>query len=330
MSQNHIHPTFYLGIDVSKDFLDLDPDKIPSLQKLDNSSTGFAKLIRALQRLQKKGALPHVVLEATGGYERPLVLALHRHQLCVSVLPPKRVKDFASAIGRPCKTDAIDAAVITRFAEAVRPEPSAPPSAVLVELADLVKRRNDLVASRVQELNRQKQYASASSLESIEKLLCFLDGQIEHLGQKLKDLVLSDPMLCAKFNVLTQIEGVGPLTAFGVLASMPELGRVSRQQIASLAGLAPKNHDSGQFTGRRFIKGGRCEARKALYMAAVCARRFNPVLSPLYQHLVNAGKPPKLAITALMRRLLTHMNSKLREFLNSHSSHPPISSPQPA
>jgi transposase len=310
MSQNN-SPILYLGIDVAKDELVLDPHRLPKLLRAANSAAGHRHILKALQRAYPKASV-QVILEATGGYEQALVEALRAAQIPVSVVMPGRVRKFAQALGK-AKTDPIDAAVLSAFGSVVQPSPTKALSDTEQQLRELSRRRRQLQQMHTQELNRDLTTADCPVLRrTATALLAALKKQIAALETALRALQKADPLLDAKVTTLCAIDSVGPTTALAALAAVPELGTLNRHEVASLAGLAPQNRDSGQSTGRRFIGGGRPEARHALYMAAVCAARCNPVLQPLYQRLRDNGKPAKVALTALMRQLLIHMNSKLK------------------
>lgn len=313
MSQNNF-PILYLGIDVAKEELVPDPNRLPRVPQVVNSAAGHRQILRALQRAYPQARV-HVILEATGGYEQPLVEALRAAEVLVSVVLPGRVRKFAQALGRP-KTDPIDAAVLSLYGATVQPAPTKALSETEQRLRALHRRRRQLVQMHTQELNRDLGGVDCPLLRaSAEQVLAALKKQIAALESALRALQKADPLLDAKVQTLCAIQSVGPTTALAVLATVPELGSLNRHEVASLAGLAPINRDSGQSTGRRFIGGGRPAARHALYMAAVCAARCNPILQPLYQRLLKNGKPPKVALTALMRQLLIHMNSKLKSLL---------------
>jgi transposase len=310
MSQNN-SPTIHLGIDVAKDELVLDAHRLPKLPRAANTPAGHRQILRALQRAYPKANL-HLILEATGGYEQPLVEALRAAQIPVSVVMPGRVRKFAQALGK-AKTDPIDATVLSTFGAVVQPPPTKALSETEQQLRELSRRRRQLQQMHTQELNRDLTTATCPILRRTAKaILAALQKQLAALESALRALRTADPTLDAKVTTLCSIDGVGPTTALATLAAVPELGTLNRHEVASLAGLAPHNRDSGPSSGRRFIGGGRPEARHALYMAAVCAARCNSVLQPLYQRLRDNGKPAKLALTALMRQLLVHMNSKLK------------------
>jgi transposase len=310
MSQNN-SSTIYLGIDVAKLSLEVDPRRLPQFGTLSNDLKGFRRLLKALQALHTSSQIPHVVLEATGGYEQGLVHALHAADLPVSVVPAHRVRDHARSLGQWAKTDHIDAAMISSYAEVARPRPDQVPTPTEKELSELCRRRQQLIELRTREKNRAPHHASRLVQKAARDLHQLLSAQIRQIEKRLAALRQEDAGLEAKVQALVAIDGVGVTTAVQTLAALPELGRLPRNALSALAGLAPFPRDSGHYRGRRFIRGGRVQARQALYMAALTASRMNPFLAPFFQRLIHAGKPFKLAITAVMRRLLIFMNSTL-------------------
>lgn len=295
----------YLGVDVSKAHLDL-ADATTS-QRIANTP---AAIKQALTRLP---ATTHLLVEATGGYERALLEACHRANRPVSVLNPARVRRFAQARGQHAKTDAIDARLLHAYGCALHPLPTAPADACVRELAELVGAREQLVASRVALLGCLEHATHKSVVRLHRSQLRLLDRQIATLQNLIQSTLASTPALHAKATCLQQTHGVGLLTAATLLAHLPELGHANRQQIAALAGLAPYNSDSGQKSARRFIKGGRPKVRRALYLASLSLIRCRR--SPLrlcYLRLRATGKPAKVALIAIARKLLCHLNSSLK------------------
>jgi transposase len=254
----------------------------------------------------------HVVCEATGPYHKALVAALHDAGLAVSVVNPRLPRDFARARGQLAKTDRIDALVLADYARTMQPAPTPKPDAQMTLLDDLVTRRAQLAEDRAREKTRLQQTTNAEALASLKLHLRHLDGQIEKLLARIAEVVESSPALRAKVARLVAVRGVGTLTASALLAALPELGTLSRNEVTALAGLAPFNRDSGAYRGTRSIRGGRSAVRLALYMAAFSASRHNPILKAVYQRLRAAGKAHKLALTAVMRKLLIHLNSLLK------------------
>jgi transposase len=302
-------PSVYLGADVSKLTVDLScpPFAIPA--SIPNTPAGYRTLIQTLVR---HPAPVHVVCEATGPYHQGLVAALHQAQVCVSVVNPRLPRDFARARGQLAKTDAIDALVLADYGRTMHPAPTAQPDPCMVLLDHLVTRRTQLVEDRAREKVRLDQTTCAEIAASVKIHLRHLDGQIDKLLARIADVVATNPALRAKVARLVEVQGVGALTASALLAALPELGTLSKNGVTALAGLAPFNRDSGAFRGTRSIRGGRFDVRRALYMAALSASRCNPILQVVYQRLRTAGKPHKVALTAVMRKLLIHLNSLLK------------------
>ena len=244
--------------------------------------------------------------------ERQLVAALLEAGWTVSVVNPRQVRDFAKALGRLAKTDRIDAQTLALFAQCVQPRPTQKTPEKQQELDALVTRRRQLVSLRSMEKMRRPQAVHKTACRSIDKLLKVLDGQIAALDKAIARLIDADDDWRAKRDLIESVPGVGPTTSATLVAELPELGRLNRQEIASLAGLAPFNHDSGKFRGQRRIRGGRAPLRTTLYMAALSAKRCNDTLRSFAQRLHKAGKPFKVVITACMRKLLTILNTLVR------------------
>lgn len=299
-----------VGIDISKDRLDVAclPESVQPLTTFDNDARGHASLIASLQALGPR----LVVLESTGGYQRVLVAALAAAGLPVVVVNPRQVRDFARALGILAKTDAIDARVIARFGEQVNPTLRPIPDAESAALTDLLARRRQLVELRTAESNRLAQAVSARIKSSIRAVLAVIEKQIKAIDNELDEHIKRSPFWKEKEDLLTSVPGIGKLTARTLLVCLPELGDASRQSIAALVGVAPINRDSGMMRGKRTTWGGRKVVRSALYMAALVATRYNPVLKAHYTKLVAAGKAKKLALIACTRKLLVILNAMLR------------------
>jgi transposase len=296
----------YVGVDVAKATLQV---HLQGQQKeFANHPKGLAQLRRQLQKVP--GA--HVICEATGGYERPLVRTLQQAQIPVSVTNPARVRAAAQAQGQRAKTDRIDAQMLTDYGQRYQPKPTPPPTATQERLLALTQWLKQLVQGQALAKAQAEHHQEAFVRRQHTKLLAHLQDQIQEVEQQIKALLEKDALLRQQVDCLDQIEGVGPRTAWVVLAHLPELGQLNRQQVAALAGLAPWTRESGTFKGLRCIGGGRHEVRLALYMAALSAVRCNPVLRALYQHLRAKGKLSKVALTAVMRRLLIYMNCQLK------------------
>lgn len=300
----------FVGIDVSKDHWDVHILPQGEAFRVDATADGAQTLLDRLRALTPAG----IVLEATGGYEGPLAAQLWAADLPVAVVNPRQVRDFARAVGRLAKTDTIDAAILARFAEAVRPRCQAPHTEAEQAVRDLVARRRQLVGIRTAERNRLAQARPKSEVaRSIEVVLRLLDRQIAEIDERLDKTIRHTPVWQEKNDLLRSVPGVGPGTATMLLATLPELGRLNRRQIASLVGVAPVNRDSGRMRGRRTTWGGRAHVRAALYMPTLAATRFNPVIRAFYRRLRDAGKPAKVALTACMRKLLVILNALLRQ-----------------
>jgi transposase len=294
-----------VGIDVTKHTLDV--ARRPTAQRC-----GFAynaEGIKALVDTFKTWGPIFVVLEATGGLERVVVAELASAGIDVAVVNPRQVRDFARGVGKLAKTDPIDADVPARFAEVVRPAPSQKIPEKQRELQELVTRRQQLIAIRVAETNRKGTALAKLARRSLEKMIKTLNSQIAELDEAIAKLVWNDDDWRRKAELLQSVPGVGDITSRNLLASLPELGKLNREQIVALAGLAPYNHDSGKLKGKRSIWGGRAEARQALYMAAVSARRCNPAIRAFAKRLESTGKIFKVVITACMRKLLVILNT---------------------
>lgn len=316
MSQNNTPTLIYFGFDVAKDSLEVDPTHLKGLGTVDNTPRGHRQLVRSILKAAKlANATAHVVVEATGGYERGLVSALLEAQIRVSVVMAGRVRAFARAHGLLTKTDRIDAALITRYAQSCQPQPKSPPTQSELELSELCRRRQQLIAARTVQKNQRPFVQLTALAKAADQLIKLLEAQIRQIDLALEKLRAQDALHAAKMQALCAIDGVGATSAAHTLAAMPELGTLSRNEASALAGLAPYNRDSGKHQGRRFIFGGRVLVRQALYMAALAASRCNPVLAPLYQRLTQSGKPHKVAMTALMRRLLIYMNCQIAKLL---------------
>lgn len=296
----------YAGIDISK--YRLDAAVAPPGDTITMAADDLPKLIVWLRRHKPK----LVVVEATGGYERQTVAALVAEGLAVAVINPRQVRDFARATGRLAKTDKIDAAVLAAFALAVQPQPRPLPNEQAHALRDLVARRRQLLDMRKAERTRLQSRLSPAVLAGLQRHLAWLDAEIAQADDDLDGMIRQSPVWRADDELIQSTPGVGPVLAKTLIAELPELGRLSGRQIAALVGVAPFNRDSGKVRGTRAVWGGRASVRNVLYMATLSAVRFNPVLKAAYQHLREAGKPPKVAIVACMRRLIITLNAMLK------------------
>jgi transposase len=298
----------YVGIDVSQDRLDVAVLPNQKSFHVRNDRPGIAKLIETLRPLTP--AL--IVMESTGGYERRACASLLQEDFPVAAVNPRQVRDFARAIGQLAKNDRIDALVLARFAQQCQPRLKTPASSQQELLADLVVRRRQLTQMRAAETMRLQQARSKPASKSINKVIKLLDQEIDELDEQLNDLIRADADLSRTDDIIQSTPGIGPGTSASLLAQLPELGRLSRQKISALAGLAPYDFDSGKSRGKRSIWGGRASVRCALYMAALSARRCNPVIRAFAKRLEAAHKPFKVVLTACMRKLLTIINAMVK------------------
>jgi transposase len=296
----------FVGIDVSKDQLDVALRPSAERWAVANDDAGIATLVDRLRALTP--AL--IVLEATGGLELPLTGAL-AVGLPVVVVNPRQVRDFAKATGKLAKTDALDAAVLAQFAEAVRPALRPLPDAAMQELSGLLARRRQLLEMRTAEQNRLGM-ARPPVRKGIRAHIAWLDRHLAQTDDDLARAIRESPVWREKDDLLQSAPGVGPGLARTLLADLPELGTLNRKQIAALVGVAPLNRDSGTLRGRRSVWGGRAHVRAALYMSALAATRYNPVIRAFYQRLCAAGKAKKVALTACMHKLLGILNSMVK------------------
>ncbi len=297
----------YLGIEVSQSKLDVAVRPSQEQWQTNNDLEGIASLVERVGSV--KPSL--IVIEATGGLENPVVAALLVAQRRVAVVNPRQVRDFAKATGRLAKTDRLDAQVLAHFAQAIQPEPRPLPDEATQTLAALVARRRDLVTMLTAERNRRRT-APALIAERITKHLDWLVTELAEVDDQIQDHIEQSTQWQATAKTLRSTPGVGPVLTCTLLAKLPELGYLNRKQIAALGGVAPLNHDSGQWHGRRIIWGGRAEVRAVLYMATVSATRCNPVIKDFYERLLAAGKLKKVALTACMRKLLTILNAMVK------------------
>ena len=298
-----------IGIDVSKSELAL--AVYPSGDTW-TSDTTAAALDALVTRLVALGPAL-IVLEATGGYEAPMAAACAGAGLPVAVVNPRQVRAFAQAVGRTAKTDAIDAAVLALFGARVQPPPRAVPDAATQALAALVARRRQLLDMLGAEQRRLAQATTPPVRRDVRTHIRWLERRLGAVDDDLTGAIQASPIWRVQENLLQSVPGIGPTTARTLLAELPELGQLDRRRIAALVGVAPFNRDSGTRRGHRSIWGGRASVRSSLYMAALVGSRHNPLLRAFYQRLRQAGKPPKVALVALMRKLLTILNAMARD-----------------
>lgn len=305
---NEMSAETFVGIDVSKTTLDVCMEPAGSVMQVAYDEAGVDQLVSQLKAIN-----PTLnVIEATGGLEVRMATALAGTGLPVAVVNPRQVRDFAKATGRLAKTDRVDAAVLAAFARAIRPQVRPLKDAESRALDDLVDRRRQLIGMRVQEILRLGTAASKPLQQSLKKHIAWLDKQIDEVDRELTQRLRESDVWRAKDDLLKSIPGVGSVTTVTMLAKCPELGTLNRREIAALAGVAPLANDSGTHRGKRAIWGGRAEVRAVLYMATVSAMRCNAVIKAFAERLKKAGKPPKVVIVACMRKLLTIMNSILK------------------
>ncbi len=297
----------YVGIDVSKDTMDVAVHGDQRHWSFTNGQYGNGKILTMLRGLSPE----LVVLEATGSYEVPLAAELGIAGIPIAVVNPRQIRDFARSVGMLAKTDILDARIIARFAATVQPAPRPIPDTETQELGALTSRRRQIVSMITAEKNR---LSTASKM--VKPRICahinWLEEELNDVNGNLRQKVKDSPIWREKDELLQSVPGVGPTLSITILAELPELGTLNRKQIAALVGVAPLNRDSGTLRGKRTIWGGRATVRTALYMAALSAKRYNPVIRRFYERLLVAGKAKKVALTACMRKLLTILNAMLK------------------
>ena len=298
-----------VGIDVSKDRLDVAVRPNGISFAVQRNATGLAQLVEQLREL----APQLVAVEATGGFEAIVAAAIAGAGLPLVVVNPAQVRAFAQALGKRAKTDPIDAEVIAHFAEATKPALRALPDETTRMLADLVARRRHIIEMMAAEGQRERRLTGKRVQKSIARLRKAMERELAELDCEIRDQVRGSPVWAEKEDLLASVPGVGPVIARTMIAEFPELGQLDRKQIAALAGLAPFTRQSGKWRGKSFIGGGRTAVRTALFMGAMVASRCNPVLRLFYERLIAAGKPKLVALIAVARKLLTILNAILRD-----------------
>lgn len=298
----------FVGIDVSKDILDVAVLGKKSIEQFANAKRGIANLIRQLKLLRPT----RIVVEATGGYEQALVLALFAAGLPVALVSPQRVRQYAKAKGLLAKTDKLDAQLLADFGKHIQPRLFVAKSEERIKLSALVERRKQLHTMLQAEKNRLRT-RDLDLQRSVECVLACLQAELEAIDQQIEQFLSAHQELEGQEKLLRTAKSIGRITATTLLADLPELGQLDRKQIAALVGVAPMNKDSGKKQGYRTTKGGRPDVRRALYMATLTGIRYNPILKPQYAQLVKRGKEKKVAITACMRKLLTILNAMVRD-----------------
>lgn len=303
-----VTPSAFVGIDVSKEKLDVCVMPGGALHAFANDTAGHAKLVALGKSLDNV----LLVIESTGGYERPALFALQDAGLAIALVNPRQVRDFAKGIGQLAKTDALDAAVLAEFARLVAPSPTAKTSEKQRKLEALVTRRRQLLELRVAEKNRSGQTTDPFIQKTLGRVCKTLDREIKAIEDHIAKLLESDDQWKAKLELLMSTPGVGKTVAATLVAELPELGKLNRQEIASLVGVAPFAKESGTMRGRRSTSGGRRKVRSVLYMAALTARRCNPVIQAFAQRLAIAGKSFKAIQVACIRKLLVILNTMVK------------------
>jgi len=297
-----------VGVDVSKQHLDWVLGGEGTVARINNTAAGVRSLVKKL----RKHTVALVVVESTGGYERPLVEALAKARQPVVLVNPWRVRRFGEGLGVLAKTDPLDARILALYGERARPPRRPLPGPAQRQMADLIRRRRQLIAMVTAEKNRLDT-ATAVIRQDIQTLVKILERRVAKIDERIDAAIQADPDKAKNWKRLQSVPSVGPGVARALLIDLPELGTLGRRQITSLVGLAPFARDSGRKTGQRRIRAGRAAPRTALYLAAMNAARFNPTLKPVYQRMVQAGKPPKVAFIALARKLLTILNAMVRD-----------------
>lgn len=298
----------FVGIDVAKDWFDVAVLGEKDTVRFANTKSGIAKLVKRMQVLSPS----LIVVEATGGYEEALVLSLFEAGLPVALVSPQRVRQYARATGRLAKTDQLDAHLLAEYGKTIQPRLFAGKSAERKQLSALVGRRNQLNAILQAEKNRVRGQ-SGTIRNSLEQVIACLETQLHQMEKEIRTLLQQHTHLQTQEKLLRTAKSIGPVTAAVLLADLPELGQLDRQEIAVLVGVAPMNADTGRKRGYRKTKGGRPAVRRALYMSTLTGIRYNPILKPQYEQLVKRGKLKKVAITACMRKMLTILNAMMRD-----------------
>jgi transposase len=300
---SHSHSTF-VGIDVAKHSFDVATNHAKEVRQFTYDQSGLEQLIAHLRTLSPE----LIVMEATGGLERRLLHHLITAGFAVSVVNPRQIRDFAKAFNQLAKTDAIDARIIAAFAEVVQPRTTELPEEYAQKLQALVTRRGQVIQARQREFNRLDRTQDVDMIALIQQAIDLYTTQLEQLNRQIDQLIEQTPELQRRAAILRSAPGIGPATTAALIAELPELGQLNRQQIAKLVGVAPINRDSGLMRGKRITTAGRTSVRRALYMATLVATRRNPQISAFYRRLVSKGKSKMVALVASMRKFLTILN----------------------
>jgi transposase len=298
-----------VGIDISQDTLDI--AVIPSNEafSVPRDVQGLEALCHRLQALRPK----LVVMEATGGFETVVASAIAAAKLPLAVVNPRRIRAYAQALGRLAKTDRLDANTIARYGEAAKIQPQQVPDEAAMALGELVSRRRQIVETMGVERNRRRSLNQHRLIKGVDRILAALQKELSDIEIDIRDAIRGTPAWQEKDELLQSVPGIGAKLSSMLLAELPELGKLSRRKIAALVGVAPMADESGKHRGRRHIRGGRAQVRTGLYMAALVAARHNPTIAAFHQRLRAAGKAPKMALTACMRKLIVILNAMLRD-----------------
>lgn len=299
----------FVGIDISKDCLDVHIQPTEETFSLAHDEAGVAELVRRVQGL----APQLVVMEATGGYETTVAAALGSAGLPVAVVNPRQIRDYARATGQRAKTDRLDARVIALFAAAVRPAVRPLPDEQAPHLGEVIARRRQLVDMLGAEINRRRMVRDQRLRERLNAHIAWLEQALREVNDDLRQLVRDSALWRETDDLLRSAPGIGKVTPCTLIADLPELGHLDRRRIAALVGVAPLSRDSGTMRGRRIVSGGRAPVRTVLYMATLSAIRYNPAIAAFYQRLRAGGRPGKVAVVAAMRKLLTILNAMIRD-----------------
>jgi transposase len=297
-----------VGVDTGKDFLDIHIRPLDEYFKVSNNKKGIGEAIKRLRKLD----IERVVIESTGRYEAEFVAACAKADIAFSVVNPVHVKRFAGAIGRRAKTDKLDAALIAQFGEVIQPKLSTLKPENMQKMADIVRRRNQLIEMQTKEKNRL-QIMPKSVQSSIKAILLILKKHIEKMNDELAELIESCPDYSAKSELVQSMPGIGKVSAAALISYLPELGLMNSKQVAALVGVAPMSKESGKYKGKQVTQGGRHQVRTVLFMAMMSAMQCNPKFKSFYERLVEAGKPKKVAIIACVRKMVVILNSMVRD-----------------
>lgn len=297
-----------VGIDISKHHLDVYIDPHDQFLRVANDDNGVAQVLEQLQKLKAA----RIVIEATGGYERNILFSLAQKHLPVALVNPRSVRNYARAIGLTAKTDKLDARVLATYARQVNTHVFKKPDENQQAIKELVTRRRQLVEQRSANRCQREHVTHELVRQSIARVIEQLAIEIQAIEVAICEMIQADETLQKRSETLQQVKGVGPAVASVLVTELPELGHLDRRRLASLVGVAPMNHDSGQYRGKRYTQGGRSTVRRALYMATLVACRHNHVIRAHYQHLLAQRKPKKVALVACMRKMLIYLNSLMK------------------